>query len=370
MGRREPDAEGGWRSEGEPARRHDWGERLSDRIRRALEAGDLGTARRLAVEGDGQARSLAKEYALMYKGLGAALRVMIPLAAETVAPGAGRGDEAQAALRVLLARFRADLGELLARAYPDAATAAGAEARDGARGPGEASDPEATLGLLAAAERLFDREQARLAAEVVAALDAGDARRARAALDRKERGQYVPLHDRLVRLMAELMGLVLARVGPEALYRFHRATAEGQRRGFEQWERLGPEAFARATAFLLRQHMGAVEVSEDAEKFTVVQRPCGSGGRLRLAGAYAGPDALPFAEGPGPLTAGQARMPVYCSHCPVWNGVAPLEWFGHPQWVLEEPARPDGSCTLHIYRDPARIPAEALRRLGAGGARG
>ena len=41
----------------------EWGRRLSDALRTALESGDLGTARRLALEGDGQARSLAKSRA-------------------------------------------------------------------------------------------------------------------------------------------------------------------------------------------------------------------------------------------------------------------------------------------------------------------
>jgi hypothetical protein len=47
-----------------------WGRRLSDAIREALDAGDLASARRLALDGDGQARSLEKKYALMYRGLG------------------------------------------------------------------------------------------------------------------------------------------------------------------------------------------------------------------------------------------------------------------------------------------------------------
>jgi hypothetical protein len=154
----------------------------------------------------------------------------------------------------------------------------------------------------------------------------------------------------MVRFMAEAFGWVLDHFGAAQLERFHLETAEGQRGGFEAWERLLPAEFARATAFLLKQHMGTVEVREDAERFTVVQRPCGSGGRLRLAGAYTGPGALPLVETPGPLTFGQPSLPVYCSHCPIWNGVAPLRWFGHSHWVFEEPSRPDGSCTLHVYK--------------------
>jgi hypothetical protein len=127
-----------------------------------------------------------------------------------------------------------------------------------------------------------------------------------------------------------------------------------------------PEAFAWTTAFLLKQHMGRVTVREDAERFTVEQAPCGSGGRLRLAGAYEGPGALPLVEAPGPLTLGQPRLPVYCSHCPVWNGVATLRWFGRPHWVFEDAARPDGSCTLHVYKRRDGAPPAYARGLAGG----
>jgi hypothetical protein len=301
----------------------------------------------------------------MYKGLGVTLRVMLGLVRDAVGSRADAGGGR--ALAACLAGFHRDWLVLLATAYGDAA-AESVRAALRERPPSDATDHAgATVGLLAAAEALFDREQGRLAAEVADAIGAGDAGQARAALERKERGQYVPLHDRLVRLMAELFGLVLEHGGPDALARFHRATAEGQRRGFEAWERMSAEAFARATAFLLRQHMGVVEVREDADRYTIVQAPCGSGGRLRLAGAYQGPDALPFVEGAGPLTHGQARFPVYCSHCPIWNGVAPLEWFGRPHWVFEDPSRPDGSCTLHVMKRRDGAPAGYARLLGVAG---
>jgi hypothetical protein len=300
----------------------------------------------------------------MYKGLGVTLRVMLGLLAD--AGGHHAGAEEGRALATLLARFQRDWLALLTSAYGDAAAASVLESlRE--RPPADATNHvDLTIRFLAAAETLFDRDQARLAADVVGAIAAGDAARARGALDRKERGQYVPLHDRLVRLMAEIFGFVLQHGGPEALARFHRATAEGQRRGFEAWERMPAEAFARATVFLLRQHMGEVQVREEDDRYTIVQTPCGSGGRLRLAGAYQGPDALPFVEGAGPLTHGQARFPVYCSHCPIWNGLAPLEWFGRPHWVFEDPSRADGSCTLHVMKQRDGAPADYARLLGVG----
>ena len=81
-----------------PVPMSEWGRRLSDAIREALDRGDLASARRLALEGDGQARSLEKEYALMYKGLGITIRVLLAQlrdsCAETCPPSRDHGDMA------------------------------------------------------------------------------------------------------------------------------------------------------------------------------------------------------------------------------------------------------------------------------------
>lgn len=337
----------------EPA---DWGTRLSDRIRAALAAGDLARARRLATEGDGQARSLDKEYALMYRGLGVTLRVLLDLVPPTLA----RLPSPAAALAIadLLGRFRDDMRAL------GGVDAAAARAGSASGGAGVEAELDGTRQLLGEAEAHFMHEQARLAREVVAAIDAGDAAAATRLLHVKEREGYVPPHDRMIRFMADVFAWVLRHGGPAALLRFHLATADAQRDGFEKWDRLPAADFARATAFLLKQHMGEVRVTEETERFTMVQTPCGSGGRLRTGGAYAGPAALPFVEEAGPLTLAEPAMAVYCTHCPIWNGVAPLGWFGHAQWVFDRPARADGSCTLHVYKRPADIPGDYTRRLG------
>jgi hypothetical protein len=352
------------REGGMPATRP-WGRRLSDAVRAAIERGDLAAARRLALEGDGEARSLDKEYALMYRGLGITLRVIVGLLAETV--GRAGGDADRAAATALLRRFRREMADLAAGAYraPQARPAVEELGRLAGPAGGPHEEAERTAGFLRAGEALFAREQARLAAEAVRALEAGDGARARTLVDDKERGQYLPLHDRIIRFMAESFGLVLRRFGPDELLRFHLATAGGQRAGFDKWEGMGAEEFARAAAFLLRQHMGEVEVREDDEKFTIEQAPCGSGGRLRLLGAYEGPGALPMVAGPGALTLDAPSMPVYCSHCPVWNGLAPVRWYGRPHWVFDRPARADGACTLHIYKRRDGAPREYTERLGA-----
>jgi hypothetical protein len=291
----------------------------------------------------------------MVRGLGITIRVLLDLLPSVVERAAARGHAGAAGrLRQLLVRFRGDLVKLVT-----AERAAAAGTPDSLTG-----DIEATLGVLDERADAFLAQQAGLAAHALAALDAGDVARARALVDEKEQGRYLPLHDRLVRFMAEVFGFVLAEGGPDALLRFHRATAEGQRRGFEKWEGLSAEEFARTSAFLLKQHMGTVAVHEDDEKFTIEQTPCGSGGRLRAGGAYEGPGALPMVQSPGALTLGEERFPVYCSHCPIWNGLATIEWFGRPHWVFDRPSRPDGSCTLHIYKRRDGAPEDYWRRLG------
>ena len=308
----------------------EWGRRLSDALRAALESDDLAHARLLVLEGDGQARNLAKEYTFMYRGLGITIQVLIRLLAGLPA-GAGTAP--------MVRCFSDDLARLSLMKI----------------NPGE-------MRVLEESFAWFEREQARSADEILRAIDATDCARALVLLDAKN-SQYLQLHDRLVGFMAESFAWVLRHCGPAALLEFHLATAEGQRAGFDKWERMPAAEFAWTSAFLLKQHMGQVSVREDAEKFTIEQTPCGSGGRLQINGAYTGQQALPFVEAPGPLTFGGPRLPVYCSHCPVWNGVAPLHWFGRAHWVFENAARPDGSCTLHIYKKHEGTPPAYAERL-------
>ena len=348
----------------------DWGRRLSDALRAAIGRNDLAAALALAREGDGQARSLASEFLLMSRGLGITVRVLLGQLGgltEGLTPSSGTVPDSQALerdLRRLLADFRGSLegsqegsrGSVLGDGL------AGGQAGD----RGGESLPEVaqfTLRVLQARQQRFESDQALAAQQVIDALLAHDAARASQWLERKEIHDYLPYHDRLVRFMADSFGFVLERFGDQGLLRFHLDTAEGQRAGFEKWEKQSAAEFARTSAFLLKQHMGQVAVTEDDEKFTIVQTPCGSGGRLQTEGAYRGAHPLPFVSTPGPLTLGAPRIPVYCSHCPAWNGVATMRWFGRAQWIFDHPARADGSCTLHVYKRAEDVPAEFNARL-------
>ncbi len=332
-----------------------WGRRLSDAIREALETGDLAEARRLTLEGDGQSRGLAKEYALMLKGLCITVGVLM----EQVLEVAGSdGARAEAAARVLRG-FCHELSQSISAAWGGALP-----------GGNEAQSLKdvvaATSSMLDAVQQQFDSEHAHIAAAIVAAIESHESESAALLLNRKEAEMYMPLHDNLIRFMADVFTWALRNLGNDGLLAFHLATAQAMRSGFERWEHMSPREFAWTTAFLLKQHMGEVRVIEAPERFTFEQHLCGSGGRLRREGAYErGPNPLPFVSTPGPLTFGQPSLPVYCSHCPVWNGVAPLRWFGHPHWVFENPARADGGCTLHLYKKPQEVPDSYIQMLGA-----
>lgn len=316
----------------------EWGRRLSDTLREALRQGDLARAATLVEDGDGMARSLAKEYNMMYRGLGITIRVML-----NSLSGLAREWRVEEALVQHCRAFVLDLNHLMgaawqgeAQAVPDAMSVADATAL--------------VATTLAAGEVAFDRAHADNASSTLNAIRRNDATAALAFIDVKEHALYLPLHDRLVRFMADSMAFALIHGKEDGLMRFQLETAEGQKSGFDKWETMSAAEFAQVSAFLLKLHMGEVTVSEDAQRYTLEQKLCGSGGRLRTMGAYEGPNALPFVERRGPLTFGQPRLPVYCSHCPVWNGIATLKWYGRVHWLFENASRPDGSCTAHIYK--------------------
>ena len=363
--------------QGAGARAPDWGVRLADAMRAAIEAGDLATARRLARQGDGLARDLAREYTFMVHGLGITVRIVLGQLRDlqAAAPAEARHDAAasEAALVELLRRLLTGLRASVAARRTSKRSRSEASEGSNAKLPTSqdpmSQDPtpqmlsalaQACGDALADAQAECVRDQAQRADDVMNALVGSDARRACTALDDKDRA-YLALHDPLVRFMADGFAWVYHRGGAQALTEFHLATAQAQRAGFEKWEHLPTDEFAALTAFLLRQHIGRVSVEHSGGRFTIRQSPCGSGGRLVAAGAYAGPDALPSVDGPAPLTFGMPRMPVYCTHCAIWNGAATLRWFGRVHWVFEQPARADGGCTLHLFERREDTPADYLR---------
>lgn len=170
-------------------------------------------------------------------------------------------------------------------------------------------------------------------------------------------------HDMYVHWFAGMLTTFVQEYGDDALAELLRASGEEFVGDFERWNTFTPEQLLEASVFLQLSHPGGqLRIEEDEEKYTLVQNPCGTGGRLLDEGKYEG-DA-PYARfgAARPETAGHEGLPAYCAHCTVWNTMITAKRFGAPHWVIEHPIH--GSCRIHIYKDRSRVPADYLRRLG------
>ena len=216
-------------------------------------------------------------------------------------------------------------------------------------------------------ERIFRVEQAALAARIATAVEEGHDDEARALLAERDR-QHEFLHDQFVQITAGFCHYVGTVFGDHRLEGLFRHGLERRRQGFEKWESLLTEDFVRASVHQLKIHMGNVSVTEDDEKFTITQDPCGSGGRIMREHARNDSEGQYRIAAAQPMTFGKPDFPSYCAQCAVWNNIQCIEWFGHPQWSIDHPATPNDPCRIHIYKNPRKIPARYYQQVNGPGA--
>ena len=214
---------------------------------------------------------------------------------------------------------------------------------------------------IAASITEFETRQASDTEAFVAAVDAGDLVLARRVLE-EQRDVHRVFHDAYVDWFAELLSKLQVEYGTERLYQVLRDTGGEFAGDFAKWATLTPEELLDSSVFLQLCHPdGELEVTEDDEKYTIVQGLCGTGGRLLAEGRFDGPDALARIPIANPASLGLPGLPTYCAHCTVWNSVLSYENEGRPLWVIDHPL--GSSCSIHIYKDPSRIPEEFLARI-------
>jgi len=213
-------------------------------------------------------------------------------------------------------------------------------------------------------ESFYRRDGEEYTARVQAALSRRDgAEAARLLAEKRER--HRASHDRYVDFMAQLMSMVTRNWGQAGLEQMLKAVADEARDAmFAPAQQLSFDDRVNVWAKALRNHLGHINVTEDQEKVTIRQDPCGSGGRLMRSGAYDGETALARVTGEM-ISLGAKDFPVYCTHCPVWLGERHKEWFGAPEWTLTPPANNTAPCIIHFYKDKAKIPRDYLRKLEA-----
>ena len=210
----------------------------------------------------------------------------------------------------------------------------------------------------------FSEKQGKAAEEIADYIKNGDFESASRILERKN-NEHILLHDLYLEIIEALQGALANIFGEESLYQALRYTAEKKKFWFEKMIKLPSEELARQSAELVKMHPGQYRVTEDEEKFTFTMDPCGSGGRLWRRQTQGGlGKEIYFTKNGHPQNLNQEGLPAYCAHCPVWNSLMPIEWFGFPLWVYKLPKSSSEPCKIHIFKNPEKIPQEYFNLLG------
>ncbi len=140
------------------------------------------------------------------------------------------------------------------------------------------------------------------------------------------------LHDLMCDWVWHFLTLIADRHGEEEMIVILRASQESwmMKRTWKAFLNLTVAERVQVTAEIGRSHYcgpnqdGSIEISEDADRFTLKMDPCGSGGRMRRGNPVNGdPSRLeaPYNFGctqeAHPWSLGQKEVPYYCAHCAI-----------------------------------------------------
>ncbi|MDT5026575.1 MAG: hypothetical protein QOE61_3001 [Micromonosporaceae bacterium] len=153
--------------------------------------------------------------------------------------------------------------------------------------------------------------------------------------------------------ISALLSHVYSTYGADELELFHRRRGEDVLRhlmdDIDQPPGLRLVNFVR----LLHGHFTELAVTEDDEKFTIVQDPCGTCARQVIDGRFASGLDLAVINDRHPVTWGGRATTIYRTHVPIWHVEMARERLGVPWPVNICPAGLDGGeCTILLYKDP------------------
>jgi hypothetical protein len=168
--------------------------------------------------------------------------------------------------------------------------------------------------------------------------------------------ESLAMHNQLAAVMAESFTYIAETFGEEQLPICHRKqTYEMVKQAISLAP--GPQLIYQYAEFH-RGHFSNFTISEDAEKYTLVYNPCGSGGRLRQNN-IGGVTKKAY-----PWSWGKSGVPYYCTHCCVAWEILPTEMRGYPLRINLTGDKPGDPCTHLIYKRPELIPEEYFTRIG------
>ncbi len=189
--------------------------------------------------------------------------------------------------------------------------------------------------------------------EVVAAAGTGDADGAARAFDEME-AAWRRRQDFLRDWLCTLLSHIYRTRGLEPLEQALRYTAK---QTLFDWMPVDmarpPEKRLPQWARMLQGHFSVLRITEDDEKFTLTQDPCGTCTRQIQQGRYAAPLDLAVIDEVAPATWFRGPTPIYRTHVPVWHIELARELVGVPWPVNQCPAgMGTGPCPTLLYKDP------------------
>lgn len=201
---------------------------------------------------------------------------------------------------------------------------------------------------LVAIRSLMEAPEARFAER----LEAGDFAGAYECYLEVERGAR-DIHDFYRDYVSFIMSNVYRGYGVEALEVCLRASSE---KDWMPWMLQDIEDDPKARLITWAEllgvaNFGSITIEEHADRFVMVQNPCGSCGRQHRGGRYDEPWDLAVVSERHPITYNQGNATTYRSHIPVMHYLMPLERIGAPWPLIQCPREKSGKCRVTLYKD-------------------
>jgi hypothetical protein len=181
----------------------------------------------------------------------------------------------------------------------------------------------------------------------------GDADLALARFDAMEL-RWLRLQDLYRDWLSALLSTIYRSMGIEVLEAVLRDSAERTIFGWMPTDRARPpEKRLPSWARMLQGHFSVLRITEDDEKFTLTQDPCGTCTRQIQQGRYGPPLDLAVVEERHVTTWHRGGTPIYRAHVPLWHVALAGDLVGVPWPVNRCPAGlGTGPCDVLLYKDP------------------
>jgi hypothetical protein len=166
--------------------------------------------------------------------------------------------------------------------------------------------------------------------------------------------RWTRLQDLYRDWLSTLLSTIYREIGIDALEAVLRDSAERTIFDWMPTDRArAPEKRLPSWARMLQGHFSVLRISEDDEKFTLTQDPCGTCTRQIEQGRYGPPLDLAVVRERHAATWYRGDTPIYRAHVPLWHIALAGELVGVPWPVNRCPAGlGTGPCAVLLYKDP------------------